>query len=474
VACKADDVMARPLRLALLIAASLAILLAVALLAAWLLFDAERARTQLEARLGDALGLEVRIGQPPSFGLLGGASVTLADVEVSSGGQVVATAEYARVRIALSSLLTGNLRPIGLHLRGPVLSIERISPGVFNVHPTDADAGARGGLALRRVRVSEGRVTYLDRASGMQWLFEQCDMDLRNIRHDTASLGDGEFTCERLSHGRLVISGLSVAMRGDNGVAVLDVVDARMLEGRIEARLEADLASTPPRFRLTSRLAGFEVAAFMAMLGPARGAEGGMDLDLQLEAQGGTWQQVRDSAAGTMSMVAGELVIVGYDLDDELDGYAATQRFNLIDAGAVLLAGPFGLVASRGYAFSGLLEGSGGSTHVVQMVSKWSVEHGVAHARDVAFRTRNNRLALAGGLDFTRYRFQQLRVAVVDRDGCAIVEQMITGAFRAPEVMRPNFLVTVAGPLIDLVRRGMKAITDRDCDAFYSGSIAHP
>jgi hypothetical protein len=479
-ACEVDEVMARPLRMAFLIASLLASLFIVALLLAWLLIDAEQVRKQLEARLGAALGMDVRIGQPPSFALSGGAGVTLADLQVSRQGQVVATVERAHVRIALTGLLAGNLRPLGLHLRRPVLSVERIRPGVFNVHPIETDPGARDGLSLQWVRVSDGRMTYVDRSSGMEWLFEHCDMDLRDMRHASpgrthAALGaDGGMTCERLSHERLAISGLSMEMRGAEGVFVVDVVDGEALDGKIEARLEVDASSSPPAFRLTSRLVRFDVGAFMAMLGPARSTRGRMDLDLQLDAQGGSWKEARNSAAGTMSMAAGELWVVGYDLDHELDGYAATQRFNLIDAGAVLLAGPFGLVASRGYTFSGLLEGSGGSTRIVQMVSKWTIEGGVAQARDVAFRTPQNRLAVAGGLDFTRYRFRDLQVAVVDRDGCAIVEQMITGPFHSPEIRRPNFLVTVAGPLLDLIRRGMKAITDRECDAFYRGSIAHP
>jgi uncharacterized protein involved in outer membrane biogenesis len=472
--------MARPLRIALLIAALLAALLMLALLSAWLLFDPEQARKQLQGRLSDALGMDVRIGQPPAFGLSGSVSVTLADLEVSRQGQVVATAETAHVRIALLSLLAGDVRPIGLHLQRPVISIERSGPGVFNVYPTETEAGARNGLSLQRVRVSAGRLTYRDRPSGAEWLFEHCDLELRDIRYamparTRASLGaDGELKCQRVSHERFAISGLSAQMQGDRGVFVVDVLDGQALDGRIAARLDVDLASSPSVFRLSGSLSRFDAGAFMAMLGPTRDTRGSMDLELQLDAQGGSWAEVRGSAAGSISIAAAELTIAGYDLDDELDGYAATQRFNLVDAGAVLLAGPFGLVASRGYAFSGLLEGSSGSTRIVELVSNWTVEGGIAQARDVAFRTPGNRLALAGGLDFTRYRFQELQVAVVDRDGCAIVEQTISGPFRAPELKQPNFLLTVAGPLIDLLKRGMKAVAGRECEAFYSGSVAHP
>jgi hypothetical protein len=476
----ATDEMTRPIRIALSIVALLAALVVAAVLAAWWLFDADHAREQLAAGLGDALGMDVQIARPPSFGLRRGIGITLSDIEVSRQGQIVATAERARVRVAFFSLLAGRIRPLELHLQRPVLSIERIRPGVFNVYPIATEPRADGDVSVRRVTVSDGMLSYRDRGSRQEWLFEHCDLDLRDVHHDTADraratlAGDGEMKCKRLASEQFAIADFSLELRGGNGVLDFNVLSGTAFEGRLSAQLRVDRTTSPPGFGLAGRLARFEFAAFMGMLAPAQAGSGTMDLELVLEAQGGSWQDVRDSATGTLSMTSGELVLIGYDLDDELDGYAATQRFNLIDVGAVVLAGPFGLVASRGYAVAGLLEGSGGSTRIVQMVSQWTVEGGVAQASDVAFRTAENRLALAGGLDFGRYRFQDVKLAVVDRDGCAVVEQLITGPFRTPEVRQPNFLVTVAGPLLDLVKRGMRTITNRECAAFYTGSIPHP
>lgn len=479
---------AKPLRMMILVLSSLAALVVVVALVAWWLIDTDRIREELEAGIGDALGMDVHIGQPPGFGLIGGASVTLAEVELSRQGQVVATVDSARVRIALPSLLTGNVRPLELHLERPVLSIERISPGVFNIYPSEAEPGADPGpatlneMSLRRLQVSAARLAYLDRTSGLEWLLEHCDLDLRNIHHAggvpdqvRATLAaDGELICRSLGQEKFVISELSAEIRGVNGVFDLNPLSANVFKGQVSGRLEIDISSGPMESRLTGRLSEFELGAFMAMLESEQVASGMMDLELVLDAQGSSWQEVRNSTAGTLSLTAGELELDGYDLDEELDDYAETQSFNLVDVGAVFLAGPVGLVASRGYAFTGLLEGSGGSTRIVQLVSEWTVEGGVAQARDVAFRTAQNRLALSGGLDFTRYYFEDLKVAVVDSDGCAIVEQRITGPFDEPEVDQPNFLITVVGPLLDLIERGVQTITDNDCEVFYTGSVSHP
>lgn len=474
--------MATPIRIAVLAVSALVALILAAVLVAWLLFRTDWATGRLEAGLSETLGMEVRVGQPAQFSLLRGMTVTLADLEVRSEGQVVATAETGSARLAPFSLLTGKVRPLGLHIERPVLSVERYSPGVYNLSRPEPERGKVEDLSVPRLRVNDARVTYLDQASGLELLFEECDLDLRNIRHSGGELAqvvatlaaEGELACRAVSQGHFAVTDLETEVRGEKGVFDLKPLTATVFNGQASGSLAMDVSAGSPRYDLQGGISAFDLGAFMSMLVPQQSSTGKMELELDLTAHGASWQGVRESAAGTISLSSGELVLEGYDLDDELDNYADTQRFNLVDVGAVFLAGPLGLAATRGYAFSGLLEGSGGSTTIEQMVSDWTVENGVVRARDVAFRTAENRIALAGALDFGDYRFDDMRVAVVDKDGCAVVEQRITGPFGDPEIDQPNFLVAAAGPLINLVKRGVRKITGGDCEVFYTGSVSHP
>lgn len=473
-------VMTTPKRTAVLVVSVLATLLIAAALVAWLMVDADQVKKRIEAGLSDILNMDVQIGQPLHFGLLQGPNVTITDLELSRQGQIVATAESVSVGLATFSLLTGNVHPIDLHIKRPELMVERTSAGVFNIY--EPEPGELDALSLQRLRVSDAQFTYLDQASGMKWLFEHCDLDLRHLHHNGGMpekvletlAAEGDLQCDTLSQGRFKVSELSAKVRGDNGVFELKPVSAIAFEGEASGWIEADLSSRTPALRLEYELAEFDFGAFMGKLNPDQAAAGKVDLELALNAQGNTWQELRKSATGMLSLSSGKLTIDGYDLDDELEDYTKTQNFNLIDVGAVFIAGPVGLVVTRGYAFTGVLQGSGGSTTIDQMVSDWTIEGGVAQARDVAFRTPQNRLALTGALDFVNYRFQDMQVAVIDSDGCAVVEQRITGPFHEPEIERPNVLVAVTGPMLDLVKRGVRAITGGDCETFYTGSMPHP
>lgn len=107
-------------------------------------------------------------------------------------------------------------------------------------------------------------------------------------------------------------------------------------------------------------------------------------------------------------------------------------------------------------------------------MSDWSVERGVAQAKDVAMATTKNRIALQGGLDFVNERFADVTVAVIDADGCAGAQQAIHGSFGNPTVEKPRFLTSLAGPVLKLYKQARGLLPAEPCEVFYSGSVTPP
>src|ERR1700739_4780595 len=112
----------------------------------------------------------------------------------------------------------------------------------------------------------------------------------------------------------------------------------------------------------------------------------------------------------------------------------------------LFFAGPLGLAVTKGYHFASIFQNSGSSSQIRTLVSKWQIEHGVAQAKDVAMATKENRIALQGGLDFVNGRFKDVTVALLDAQGCPRVQQKIRGSFSKPEVEKLSILTSLAGP----------------------------
>jgi AsmA protein len=198
-----------------------------------------------------------------------------------------------------------------------------------------------------------------------------------------------------------------------------------------------------------------------------------MDLSATLSLRGKTRAAQLPTAEGVVSLRGDNLSLAIGNLDEQLSRYESSQSFNLIDVGAVFFAGPLGLAVTKGYNFARIFQGTAGTTTIRTLVSEWQVEHGVAHARDVAMATRANRIALQGGLDFVSGRYDQVTVAVVDAKGCVRVQQKVHGPFLNPVVEKPSALGTLTGPTRTLLRKAGRLLGTK-CAVFYAGSVAPP
>jgi AsmA protein len=90
--------------------------------------------------------------------------------------------------------------------------------------------------------------------------------------------------------------------------------------------------------------------------------------------------------------------------------------------------------------------------------------------------TRENRLALQGGLDFVDDEYDDVIVALIDSNGCAKVRQKISGPFSKPVVEKLSVLASLSGPVLKLLSntRALLPGTRERCEVFYSGSVAPP
>ena len=90
--------------------------------------------------------------------------------------------------------------------------------------------------------------------------------------------------------------------------------------------------------------------------------------------------------------------------------------------------------------------------------------------------TRENRLALQGGLDFVNDEYDGVIVALIDSNGCAKVRQKIRGPFGKPVVEKLGVLASLAGSALKLLSKARALLpgTRERCEVFYSGSVVPP
>lgn len=466
--------MRKPTRIAGYAAAGLAGLGALVLL-----LDFNRYKPRIEAAASEAAGMEVRIGGDIGLGFYPGLRVRVEDLRVRNRGSDLLAVERLRVGVDWLALLRGRVEVASLHLGRPVVLIERGRDGRYNFEKDAPRGDPLPPLQLGRLSVADATLRHVDRQTGRTFEAVNCDVDARDIAFAGGPSAEvlrqvalrAELGCATLKTADQAVSDLQLELAGRAGVFDLDPITLRAFEGKGTGTVRADFTGKAPRYTLRYDLAQFRLDAALKSLSPGHAPEGTADFSAELALQGTRARDLKRSLQGKASLRGRDIVLHGRDLDEVFDGVAASQSFNLVDVGAVLLAGPVGLAVTKGYDFASILQGAGGRSELRTLVSDWTVQRGVARAQDVAIATRRHRVAMQGRLDFVNARFDGVTVALVDARGCATVQQKIRGTFAQPVIDKPSTLSALTGPVVRLFR---KVVPGDKCETFYAGSVAAP
>ncbi|MGP1680297.1 MAG: AsmA family protein [Burkholderiales bacterium] len=454
-----------------------------AALAVMLLVNSDAYKPRAEAAASDALGMNVTVEGRLRIGVVPGLHVTLENVRIRNRGTEIALVKEAELAIEPLSLLQQELRYRSVVLNGVRISIERGRDGTYNYEKLpEAKEETFHALDLQRVSFGGLIVAYADKKTGASFESSGCSGELTDMRHpggaaflSRVSLS-GEFACSEVRGKNTTVSDLKFSVEATEGVFNFTPVTMRVFGGQGSGSMRMDRSAAVPIVHVSYSLSKFRVEDFFKALAPGRSVHGLMDFSTTLSMRGRTRVELRQSANGEMSLSGMNLTLAGADLDKELLNYESSLSFNLVDMSAFLFAGPIGLAATKGYEFARLGQQSGGSTQIRTVVSKWKVEKGVAYAKDVAMATRENRLALQGGLDFVNDEYDDVVVALIDSNGCAKVRQKIRGSFSKPVVEKLGVLASLAGPVLRLLSKARALLpgTRERCEVFYSGSVAPP
>jgi AsmA protein len=457
----------------------LLVLIAIALSLFW---DLGAHKPRLEAAAAEIAGMEVRIDGRIGIAFFPGVALTLEDVHVRNRGTEIVATRKARIGVDFLALLKRDVRLSHITLAQPVIYIERDRDGRYNYERPEHVRPSRPDLRLAKFVMADGTLRFLDQRSGKHIEAAACVLDARDLqltgRQSPGILKQlsvaADVACKTVRTNDYVATDLNTKVAGQNGMFDLEPLTLRLFDGQGKGRLRADFTQTLPRYELSYTLTQFRIESLLETLSPQSVPQGAVDLTARLTMQGRSLKKLKQTLAGEVTMRGADLVLNGRDLDEAFDHFESSQSFNLVDVGAVFLAGPLGLAVTKGYNFASILHGSEGRSEIQTLVSDWSVERGIARSQDVAIATRRHRVALQGRLDFVNERFEGVTVALIDAKGCIRAQQAIHGPFRKPVVEKTSTLKALTGPVVKLFKQVGALFPGGECQVFYAGSVAAP
>jgi AsmA protein len=225
-----------------------------------------------------------------------------------------------------------------------------------------------------------------------------------------------------------------------------------------------------PKFNVTYSDIHFRAEKMLSTFMEDEVISGPLEISFNISSSGSEWDTIVRNMNGTINLSGKNLLLNGLDADEMIDKFKRSQNFNLVDLGAVVLAGPVGLVVTKGTNFASIFVfNSGKSTIINQLASNWTINNGVFEIQDAAFTTKTNRIALTGFIGFANQNID-LTIALLDKSGCSIFSQQVYGNLDSPTMGKVKVVGTVLAPVTNLV----DDVTGKDCVVFYKGSVKHP
>ncbi len=253
----------------------------------------------------------------------------------------------------------------------------------------------------------------------------------------------------------------------------VDFTTSRDTISNHEGKLNLDLSGDTFVFDLTYSRDDISAKPLMEDYESEIGIDGDLNAAIKLSGIGSNIKDISSSLKGSIEISSDSLIFDGIDLDNILKKYNRSQRFNLVDVSAFVIAGPLGAVVTKGSDFTSLISADlkpEDKTIISKAVARWSLKDGILQTEDVAFRTNLSRVAFNGSLDFGKDSIPGFTVYVVDKKGCSLMRQTISGKIDNLEIGKLKLAQTLLGSVINVI----KTVVGSNCKAVYDGEVEHP
>ncbi|MCX5806746.1 MAG: AsmA family protein [Proteobacteria bacterium] len=468
----------------LIIAGGVVALFVIAVIVTVLLFDINSYKSKIETVASEATSMDVRINGKMglSFFPFG---VSAKDIHVAGKGGVVLSLERLKLGAELMPLLRKQLKITDCELVKPAITIVKDAEGKYNFESTEKKPkkGGQGtSFSLNELKLFKGSLVYLDKKTG-----EKTEINKINLAGKDFSIADtsgdiiknisftGNIDCNELRKKDLKIDSIKSGIKAEKGIFSLKPLTMDIFGAKGEGNITVDKTEADAEYKINLNVSKLDFQKLQESFGAKKLISGKGDLAAFLTVKEKEGRKPLNGMDGTLSLQGNNLITYTVDLDKVLSTFEASQKFNLVDVGAFFIAGPLGSAALRGYRYGDVYyQAQGGRGTITQFVSHWKIKSGVADARDCAFATQHNRVALKGKLNLISERYDNVTVALLDNKGCAKFKQSISGPFGAPRIGALSTVESLAGPILNLFNQTKRFVQAGKCEVFYSGSVQQP
>jgi|GEM_PF-4981491 len=294
--------------------------------------------------------------------------------------------------------------------------------------------------------------------------YESYFENLRKITHT------GILKIKHLKYQNYDIKDLLINLNMSKGMIHLDSSSFKIYDGIVSGSYALDIRKKVPKMSINQHIKNISLAKLIN--NKQNILKGNINLRTKFKFQSFNKKQILNSLKGEKKMWGKDIILEQYNVDEILSKFEETKKVNLLDIGAIFLAGPFAGLFTQGTKFA-LLQSEvdkKGTTKIKEFLSVWSVNNKTAKAKDVAVKTSKNIIALKGSINLESKKFDDIIIAVLDKNRCAKFSQTLEGDLSKNKIgIKESAAEAFLSPISGIFESAGKLIAG--CDAFYTGKL---
>ncbi len=464
-------------------------------------FDLNKYKPTIEKKVYEATGKELKING--KIGLsLAPFGVSINDVVVKnpkgfSDGNMFKM-KRAAVSLQLAPLLSKQIKVNYVKLIDINLLIEKNKKGILNLSvakkeikqkkeikkaPADQKAAQLPAVNVGKVLVENVNIVYNDKQAKIKAKINGLNLTINDIALSQnkdilkALSLKGLLSISSIKYDRYLIKDVSANFKFKDKIATIDPMKLTTFGSQAVGKLIYNMQGRKPKIYIQEYTAKFDLKEISKefIKSDKISLDGYVKTDIKLSMIGTDPKLIKRTLNGSIFVDGNNFGIKGVDLNQMLQSYDKVKKLNKKNIG------PFLLNAST--PKGGLVSdfGEGKTTAVKRAVINTSIKRGVATLKDVALSTGKYRVAVKGKLDLYRERFLGVRVAFLDKRGCAKISQKVGGSFNKPKIKLDASTLTsgavqgavksLLGSFGGLMPSGSNSKKTTKCKVFYNGVV---
>jgi|GEM_PF-621375 len=456
--------------------------------------DFNEYKPRLHKAIKESTGYEVIIRGDITL-TLSPIGVSVSDIEVNNPTYHPETpfAKLGSFDVALDvpALLKKEIKVTQLSLDGLALNIEKIKDGKFNYDllpvPTqkaadkktkennatvEKESDVSAFMNAKKIIFSNSTISYADVNATNKIVFEHVDLDINDISYDVSKHSiqglyfNADTHIDKIQYGSAyAVQDISMSFELKNGIAVSNALKYTLFDTQIQGNGKFDFCGKQPKISLKSKIVGLKLASLSKELWGKDLLEGNANGDFKLSFFVGDGTTFKSTLNGFVQLSGEEITLKGYDIDKialVLDPFQK-EKLNL------------------NTLISGTIEAfKGGNSVIKELNTKVDLGYSEIKLSDVALSTASNRIAIKGAVNIVDEKLMDVKAALLDTKGCAVVEQKFSGTYAKPSVkLDATAVATLKDVVLSFTTKSKITHTqpkqnDENCTVFYDGVIKQP